>query len=123
VSAAVSLYLLFWAAKTGEEKAKEEGESKMKFGEALELCRQGKRIHRTGWNGKSQFVYYQEGCDENIEDIPCFASPLYEWMRSNELETIEFMGHFDIYTEQKVVQCGWLASQGDMQAADWEVLE
>jgi hypothetical protein len=93
----------------------------MKFGEALELCRQGKRIYRTGWNGKNQFVYYQKGGIVDVKDLCCGA--IRERAQKDGLVEIEIMGHFDIKTTAGVIQCGWLASQGDMQAEDWEVLE
>jgi hypothetical protein len=33
----------------------------VKFGEAVELARKGGKITREGWNGRGQYVYYQEG--------------------------------------------------------------
>jgi hypothetical protein len=100
----------------------------MRFGEALELCRQGKRIHRTGWNGKNQFVYWQEGSKVPFSRLRCEAlkKGLVEQagkLTPYNMNDVTIMGHFDIFTEQKVIQCGWLASQGDMQADDWKVLE
>jgi hypothetical protein len=92
----------------------------MKFGEALELCQQGKRIYRTGWNGKNQFVYYQSGSIVVVQDLRCEA--VKEWAQRDGLIAVNVMGHFDIKTTAGVVQCGWLASQGDMQAEDWEVM-
>jgi hypothetical protein len=93
----------------------------MKFGEALELCHQGKRIYRTGWNGKNQFVYYQEGSNVAVQDLRCAA--IREWAQDVCQVNVIIMGHFDIKTTAGVIQCGWLASQGDMQAEDWEVFE
>jgi hypothetical protein len=92
----------------------------MKFGEALELCQQGERIYRTGWNGKNQFVFYQAGVATSV-DFHCRA--VWEWAHSKGFTMVKTMGHFDIKTTADVIQCGWLASQGDMQADDWEVLE
>jgi hypothetical protein len=89
----------------------------MKFGEALELCRKGKRIKRTGWNGNDQFVYYQQGSAVSVPDLRCPA--IKEWAEKENLLAVEIMGHFDIKTTAGVIQCGWLASQGDMQAEDW----
>lgn len=91
----------------------------MKFGEALELCREGKKIYRTGWNGKNQFVYYQKGSAVAVSDLRCDAIRL--WTEKEGLMAIAVMGHFDMKTSAGVIQCGWLASQGDMQADDWEV--
>jgi hypothetical protein len=110
------------------EKRPEEGKGggEMKFGDALELCRQGKLIRRTGWNGKNQFVFYQEGSKLSFSMLRWSAFMKYISKQESAMsgvEDIPIMGHFDIYTEQKVIQCGWLASQGDMQAEDWEVLE
>jgi hypothetical protein len=68
----------------------------MRFGEALELCRQGKRIHRTGWNGKNQFVYWQKGSTVAVQDIRCDA--IKEWAKWNCLIGIEIMDNFDIKT-------------------------
>jgi hypothetical protein len=92
----------------------------MQFGEALELCRQGKRIYRTGWNGKDQFVFYQAG---SIIPLDYCCRQIREWAVKEDFLTVKIMGHFDIKTTADVVQCGWLASQGDMQAEDWEVFE
>jgi hypothetical protein len=94
----------------------------MEFGKALELCRRGKRIYREGWNGKNQFVYYQEGSVMAAEDARCAA--LKEWAcGKGGLLALEIMGHFDIKTSAGVIQCGWLATQGDMLASDWRVFE
>jgi hypothetical protein len=93
----------------------------MKFGEALELCKQGKRICRTGWNGKNQFVYWQKG--SIIEASELRSKAVLEWAKKTGTMLIEIMGHFDMKTTAGVIQCGWLASQGDMQTEDWEVFE
>jgi hypothetical protein len=93
----------------------------MKFGEALEFCRQGKRIYRTGWNGKDQFVFYQEGGIATVQYLQCDA--IRKWAQKELFLSIEIMGHFDIKTTAGAIQCGWTASQGDMQAEDWEVFE
>jgi hypothetical protein len=91
----------------------------MKFTEALALCEQGERICRAGWNGREQFVYWQEGSVVPISSLRCDA--IRAWARIRGLVDIKIMGHFDIKTAAGVVQCGWLATQGDMQAEDWEV--
>lgn len=38
----------------------------MTFGQAIEYAKQGKKIQRTGWNGKGMFVVYQKGYPEGI---------------------------------------------------------
>jgi hypothetical protein len=100
----------------------------MRFSEAIEQAMQGKAIRRSGWNGKNQFVYYQEGstisyarlrCDTLKRQLLKLAGP----PTPSDTKDVTIMGHFDIFTEQKVVQCGWLARQSDLQADDWEVFD
>ena len=87
----------------------------MKFGEALEFCKQGKKITRAGWNGKNMFVYYQEGSE---------ISP--EQARNDVLRSlpapIKIRAHLDMFTAQGDIQIGWLASQTDILADDWEIV-
>jgi hypothetical protein len=91
----------------------------MTFGEALEKCKQGARITRGGWNGKGQFVYYQKGGTVAAENLRCDA--IKEYAQKSGNTEVEIMGHFDIRTSAGVIQCGWLATQSDMQADDWEI--
>jgi hypothetical protein len=93
----------------------------MTFGAALELCTRGKRIYRTGWNGKDQFVYYQDGSVVYTANLRCDS--IKEWARKKGFTTVYIMGHFDIKTTAGGIQCGWFATQGDMIAMDWEVYD
>jgi hypothetical protein len=93
----------------------------MTFGEALEQCKKGARITRAGWNGKNQFVYYQVGSTVPVDNIR--NEPLSTWAREQGLSEVELQGHFDFKPTNNRIQCGWLASQGDMQAEDWMVVE
>ena len=72
----------------------------MYFGEALEAIKNGKKAKRKGWNGKEQYIELAQNCNhENIGN-----------------KAIAFVG-------TSGVQMGWLASQADMLADDWEVVE
>lgn len=73
----------------------------MNFGEALEIIKRGGHVRRRGWNGKHQHIYlwYPSIIDSGYGNFqPCIV----------------------IYTEQGKEQPGWLASQADMLAEDWE---
>lgn len=84
----------------------------MNFGLALEYAKEGKRIARKGWNGKGQYV--EIGTD--------FA---YRTLDDNGV----LVAHEDIGTNALVFvgtrgrQVGWLASQSDMLADDWYIVE
>jgi hypothetical protein len=88
----------------------------MPFGHALEACKAGARIARRGWNGKGQYVFlipdyvFTRGY---ADEIPALK---------DETREITFWGCLCIMTTSGKVQLGWLATQSDMQAADWEVV-
>ena len=80
----------------------------MTFGEALELCKKGARIYREGWNGKGQYV-------ELATNIS-YRNPQGEQINADHKsignKALAFVG-------TSGVQLGWLASQADMLADDW----
>jgi hypothetical protein len=89
-------------------------EKSMTFGEALEQCKKGKRIARSGWNGKNQYVFLIPDYTFKREEVPA--------LKDEPREEISFWGCFCIMSTIGKVQMGWLATQSDMQAADWEAV-
>ena len=82
----------------------------MKFGLAIERAKEGERICRRGWNGKDQFVELAKNISyENINGNVINAE--HDAIGNNALAFVGTSG----------VQIGWLASQADMLAEDWEV--
>ena len=82
----------------------------MNFGQAIEALKQGKKVARAGWNGKSQYVELATSIsykNANGEIINCE----HEAIGNNALAFVGTSG----------VQM-WLASQADMLAEDWIVL-
>lgn len=93
-------------------------EIKMNFGEALELCKQGKRIARTGWNGKNMCVAYQPGYPQGIS---CNEQTAKTWgMKPGEL--FKCRPYLQMKCADGTFQM-WLASQSDILADDWYVVE
>ena len=87
----------------------------MNFGLALEAAKMGEKIARAGWNGKGQYV-----------ELACCIAYL-PWTRDrNDAVNIN---HDDIgnmafaFVGTRGVQLGWLASQADMLADDWYIVE
>ena len=84
----------------------------MKFGEAIEKAKLGSKIKREGWNGKTQYV----------ELATCISY-------KNSRGEIVNCDHEDIgnralaFVGTSGVQLGWLASQADMLAEDWDIAE
>lgn len=87
----------------------------MKFGEAIEFAKRGKKITRNGWNGKGQYVYYQEG---SVIDPAQGRNQVLREMSG----PIKIRPHLDLKTADGSIQIGWIASQTDMLAEDWGVV-
>jgi len=86
------------------------------FGDAIRLMKKGYKVAREGWNGKIMWLIYVPGsiCEECREGSP------YE--RAG-LKSAVIGGHIDIYTTQGTIQPGWTASQADMLAEDWMIVD
>ena len=84
----------------------------MDFGKALEEIKKGKKAKRKGWNGKEQYI-------ELAQNIS------YQNMSGEVINSEhENIGNKAIaFVVTSGVQMGWLASQADMLADDWEVIE
>lgn len=84
----------------------------MSFGLAIEAAKKGMKIARAGWNGKNQHV-----------ELACCISYLTKGgfhvnVNHNAIgnKALAFVG-------TSGVQLGWLASQADMLADDWQIVE
>ena len=85
----------------------------LSFGDAIKMAKlYGKRIRRKGWNGKNQFV----------ELATCISYKNAEGDCSNAQHDAIGNAAF-AFVGTSGVQIGWLASQADMLATDWEVVE
>jgi hypothetical protein len=85
----------------------------MDFGDAIHMVKRwNKKIARKGWNGKSQYIELAQrvsymnadGEEVNVD---------HEALGNAALAFVGTSG----------VQLGWLASQADMLAEDWYVVE
>ena len=81
----------------------------MDFGEAIKALKEGKKVARSGWNGKGMFLFLAKG--ENLtacictDDMPSCTDSIC------------------MKTAQNTIVVGWLASQTDMLADDWIIIE
>ena len=84
----------------------------MDFGEAIKSLKQGKRVQREGWNGKNQYIELAI----NISYINANHETINAEHEAIGNKAIAFVG-------TSGVQLGWLASQADMLAEDWRIVE
>jgi len=84
----------------------------MNFGEAIIKLKEGKRVQRCGWNGKNQYI-------ELATNIS-YKNPNGEIINAEH----EAIGNKAIaFVGTSGVQLGWLASQADMLAEDWKIVD
>lgn len=95
------------------------------FGDALALLKQGKRVARSGWNGKGMWLLLVKGecVTEPIND--CYGDPTRYECGNDGYEKGQSIPVLDaIYmktADNKLVP--WLASQTDMLVEDWVRVE
>ena len=92
-------------------KADEVEEAGMDFGAAIRAVKQGKKIARKGWNGKSQYVELASNIGY-VNPEGEIVNPDHEAIGNKALAFVGTSG----------VQLGWLASQSDMLAEDWYII-
>lgn len=91
----------------------------MDIGDAIRAMRtEGKRVARTGWNGKGMWLCYQRGYPEgvSINANTARATGLPEGSTCRFLPYIMMRTAHDEFVP-------WLASQTDLLACDWVVVE
>jgi hypothetical protein len=86
----------------------------MNFGQAIEAMKEGKKVQRAGWNGKGMWLILVPG-SPSIK--PVAGTP---YSNAGLTEPTNINAHIDMYTAQGDMQPGWLASQADMLADDWQ---
>lgn len=93
----------------------------MNFGEAIQALKQGNKVARSGWNGKGMWLSLS--CDGSREvAAENFWSPHNaEFARQNG-GTAKVLPSITMKTATGEILMGWLASQTDMLAEDWEVV-
>lgn len=84
----------------------------MNFGLALEAAKMGHKIARVGWNGKGQYVEL----GRNFRYNTCDGKE--QWTFHEDIDGMAL-----VFVGTRGTQVGWLASQADMLADDWMILE
>lgn len=87
----------------------------LSFGIALQYLHNGKKVARRGWNGKDTFIFLVPGSRFEVNRPPLlgFYQPGTK---------IDYQPHIDMRTASGSV-VPWLASQTDVLAEDWEVVD
>lgn len=95
------------------------------FSEALTYLKQGHLIARAGWNGIGMFIYLNKGSSETLSPdrsltIEGLSESLFDL---GDTGTITRLPNINMRAASGSTVTGWLASQTDMLADDWEIVQ
>ena len=95
--------------------------SGMDFGNALNSLKLGMKVARAGWNGKGMWLVLVPGTpNAELREGTPYRTALGQ-------ESCEILPHIDMWTVnaegRRAMLPGWVASQTDMLAEDWLVIE
>lgn len=94
------------------------------FGQAIEALNQGKRVSRSGWNGKGMFIFRQVPSEIEEDIVPKMQS-----LPQAVKEEFARRGGAIRYKNQLVMVYpdntiyGWVASPSDVLESDWCILD
>ncbi len=92
----------------------------MTFGMAIEALKVGKKVSRIGWNGKGMWLIMVPGTPMVT---PTPGTPYHQ----AGVISCEILPHIDMWTVngegRRAMLPGWLASQTDMLAEDWMIVQ
>ncbi len=89
--------------------------SSFSFSHALFALKDGHKVARHGWNGKGMFVFLVPGSTFKVNRAPLLG--IYP-----EGTEINYCSHIDMKTADGSI-VPWLASQTDVLAEDWEIVQ
>ena len=108
-----------WSPKDVFEQAYK-ANGHLSFSSALEALKAGRKVARSGWNGKDQYVVAQ------AQTTTTEASKI--WNPHNKAHAEKIGGQIDVApyctlkTAQDTLAMGWVPSTGDLFAEDWLIL-
>lgn len=109
-------------------------ENNLDFGRALDALKAGKNVARAGWNGKGMFIYLNKGSfDHGLlgfkpgenpgPDHPSTMDGISLGLfSSGDKGTVTRLPNINMRSATGSTVTGWLASQTDMLAEDWEII-
>ena len=104
------------------------------FGQAVEALKAGQRVARAGWNGKGMFVYLNKGSfDGDLLGFPEGEQPRADngstidgvrlgLFEAGDKGTVTRLPNINMRSATGATVTGWLASQTDILAEDWEIV-
>jgi hypothetical protein len=103
----------------------------MDFGQAIRHVKDGKLVAREGWNGKGMFIFLRpadtiqtQGDGFTIQQVKSLPQAVKEYYQSRpDTMAVMFTPYLCMKAADNTIVNGWLASQTDMLAEDWHIVE
>ncbi|WP_242487870.1 DUF2829 domain-containing protein [Pseudomonas sp. TH31] len=89
----------------------------MSFGLAVEALKKGFKVARAGWNGKGMWLVLDPG------SVVSEAREGSAYHKAGITGAFTINPHINMKTATGEMQPGWLASQTDMLADDWQLID
>lgn len=99
------------------------------FAEMMFFLKDGYKAAREGWNGKNMCIYLTEPSEIPFYKMKKAVQDALISCRSDKLHLdkcepcIRINPHVDMVCADGSITCGWVASQTDMMARDWYILQ
>jgi hypothetical protein len=110
-------------------------DGKKGFDFAVLALKNGKMVSRAGWNGKGMFIFMRPADKlttdfiiNKVKSLPDSVKQFYAEQDSKEhgseqgLTQVQFTAYICMKAADGTIVNGWLASQTDMLAEDWELV-
>lgn len=123
-------YESFSPAEAFEKGYKEINLNKLlTFGEAIERIKAGSLVSRKGWNGKGMFIFMRPADEldpmfiiEKVKSLPEDFKKTLKNVTFSEGDKIKFTAYLCMKAADNTIVNGWLPSQTDILAEDWQEL-
>lgn len=94
----------------------------LSFGHAIHALKSGHRVARSGWNGKGMWIALSCDGGRSVKS-EYFWSPHARAFAENQGGEATVLPSIIMKTATGEILMGWLASQTDMLADDWQIVE
>lgn len=103
------------------EEVKEPTVNYFSFSKALVELKKGKKVARHNWNGKGMFLVLCPGNEVPADRMR--VKGVKQFYKQEGHAAVKIAPHIDLKAADGTYVTGWLASQTDMLADDWFVVE
>ena len=93
------------------------------FGYAINAMKDGYKVARKGWNGKGMWIAISDNLQGKKLEADKFWNPHSKQAAIDNGGAMEVLPTIIMKTADNCILMGWLASQTDILAKDWEIVK